>query len=386
MPPAVKKPAKSAKPRSIAPAAPKSGPGADADSDTVTQPPRKGARSAKPSRVTVHDVARRAGVAISTVSRVVNGAPRVAQDIRERVEAAVIELGWVPSMAAQAMRGASSRMVGFIFSDVRNPMYASAIKGAEDVLSAHGYLLVVASSGGSSQRELALLDLFSRRRADGLLFGVEEETDAAVMNRVGAAAFPTVLIEREMALPISAVRADHSTGVAQATRHLIGLGHRRIALISGGRRNRVGKDRLAGLTRAHEDAGLALDPELLRLDSFAQDYAFRETQLLLRMANPPTAIVAAGMHLLEGVLSALRGAGVSIPGDMSLVCSNDTPLARMATPAISVIRYDAYALGMEAATMLLRQMGDKAAAEASLIQIPTEFVLRDSCAAPRTRR
>lgn len=334
----------------------------------------------------MHDVARRAGVAISTVSRVVNGAPRVTEDIRDRVQAAVRELGWVPSVAAQAMRGAASRMVGFIFSDVRNPMYASAIKGAEDVLSAHGYLLVVASSGGDSQRELALLDLFSRRRADGLLFGVEEETDPAVMSRVGDAAFPTVLIEREMALPISAVRADHITGVAQATRHLIGLGHRRIALISGGRRNRVGKDRLAGLTRAHEEANLPLDPELLRLDSFAQDYAFRETQLLLRMANPPTAIVAAGMHLLEGVLSALRGAGVSIPGDMSLVCSNDMPLARLATPAISVIRYDAYALGMEAATMLLRHMAHGSAAEASLIQIPTEFVLRDSCAAPRARR
>lgn len=339
--------------------------------------------AARTARVTVHDVAKRAGVAISTVSRVVNGAPRVNQDIRQRVEAAIAELGWMPSVAAQAMRGAATRMVGFIFSDVRNPMWASAIKGAEDVLSAHGYLLMVASSGGSPERELVLLDLFQRRRADGLLFGVEEESHPDVMQRVAAASFPTVLLEREMALPINAVGADHFAGVQHATRHLIGLGHRRIAMISGGSRNRVGRDRLAGLTQAHHDAGLPLDSDLLRLDSFAAEYAFRETQMLLNLANPPTAIIAAGMHLLEGVLSAVRAAGVSVPHDLSLVCSNDTPLARMATPAVSVIRYDSYSLGTEAALLLLRRMRGEPPGNAR-IQIPTEFVLRDSCAiAPR---
>lgn len=330
----------------------------------------------------MHDVAQRAGVAISTVSRVVNGAPRVASDIRERVEAAIKELGWVPSLAAQAMRGAATRMVGFIFSDVRNPMYASAIKGAEDVLSQHGYALMVASSGGSSERELALLALFQRRRADGLLFGVEDESHPGVTRAVEAASFPTVLIEREMSLPINAVGADHYTGVQQATRHLIGLGHRRIALISGGRRNRVGRDRLAGLTHAHEEAGLALDADLLRLDSFSPDYAFRETQMLLGLAQPPTAIIAAGMHLLEGVLPALRAARVEVPRQLSLVCSNDTPLARLATPAISAIRYDAHALGAEAALLLLRRMEGQEPPSHTRIQIPTELVLRESCGLP----
>jgi len=333
-------------------------------------------------RITVHDVARAAGVAISTVSRVVNGAPSVTDDVRQRVQAAIAELGWTPSIAAQAMRGASTRMVGFIFSDIRNPMYASVVKGAEDVLSEQGYVLIVASSDGRPARELALLELFRRRRADGLLFGVEEESHPEVMHSVGTAGFPTVLLEREMSLPIAAVGADHFTGVRHATRYLIGLGHRRIALISGGRRNRVGRDRLAGLERAHEEAGLPLDPELLRLDSFATEYAFRETQMLLAMAEPPTAIIAAGMHLLEGVLPAVRAAGLSIPRDLSLVTSNDSPLARLATPAISVIRYDAYALGQEAAMLLLRRMKRDEPAAAARMQIPTEFVLRESCAPP----
>ncbi|WP_459615053.1 LacI family DNA-binding transcriptional regulator [Bordetella sp. 2513F-2] len=337
-------------------------------------------------RVTVHDVARAAGVAISTVSRVVNGAPTVTDDIRQRVESAIRQLGWTPSIAAQAMRGASARMVGFIFSDIRNPMYTEVIKGAEDVLSAHGYMLMVASSDGQPARELALIELFRRRRADGLLFGVEEESNPEVMRGVVSAGFPTVLLEREMALPINAVGADHCSGTLHATRHLIALGHRRIALISGGRRNRVGRDRLAGLSQAHEAAGLPLDPALLRLDSFATEYAFRETQLLLALDEPPTAIIAAGMHLLEGVLPAVRAAGLAIPGDLSLVASNDSPLARLATPAISVIRYDAYALGREAAMLLLGRMQEGEPATRSRIQIPTEFVLRDSCASPPRRR
>jgi len=349
--------------------------------------PKSPRGSAAPAgkRITVHDVARAAGVAISTVSRVVNGAPTVTDDVRQRVEAAIHDLGWAPSLAAQAMRGAPARMVGFIFSDIRNPMYASVIKGAEDVLSEHGYLLIVASSDGQPGRELALIELFRRRRADGLLFGVEEESHAEVTRGVADAGFPTVLLEREMALPIDAVGADHCAGTQHAAAHLIKLGHRRIALISGGRRNRVGRDRLAGLRQAHEAAGLPLDPALLRLDSFATEYAFRETQLLLGLARRPTAIIAAGMHLLEGVLPAVRAAGVSIPGDISLVASNDSPLARLATPAISVIRYDAYTLGREAALLLLRRMNDPEPAGHARIQIPTEFVLRESCASPSAR-
>ncbi|MEI2415094.1 LacI family DNA-binding transcriptional regulator [Orrella sp. JC864] len=334
-------------------------------------------------RITVHDVAREAGVAIGTVSRVVNGAPTVKPQVRARVERAIALLGWTPSVAARAMRGVASRMVGFIFSDVRNPLYASMIKGAEDVLSEHGYLLVTASSDGRHERELALLDLFRRRRADGLLFAVEREDDPDVVRAVQQAGFPVVLLEREMSVALGAVGADHLNGTRQATEYLVGLGHRRIALVSGGRNNRVGRDRLAGLAQAHERAGLPLDPALLRLDSFASDYAFREVQLLLELPAPPTAIVAAGMHLLQGVLQALRIKGLSVPRDISLIASNDSPLAQLVTPAVSVIRYDGYALGREAALLLLRRLDQAQAPLQARVEIPTELVIRESCAPPR---
>ena len=336
-------------------------------------------------RVTVRDVARTAGVAIATVSRVANGVPTVAEDVRVRVLAAIKELGWTPSVAAQGMRGVSARMIGFIFSDIRNPLYSSMVKGAEDVLSEHGYILMVASSDGVSSRELALLDLFKRRRADGLIFSVEDEANVDVLSAIDTSGLPLVLLEREMQANVNAVGADHLGGTRRATEHLLSLGHRRIAMITGGRGNRVARDRLEGLRQAHAEAGVPVDPQLLKLDSFATEYAFRETQLLLNMKSPPTAIIALGMHLLAGVLPAIRMKGLRIPDDISLIASNDSELAQLATPAVTVIRYDAYALGREAAQLLLLQLsGDQnQIRDATRIQIPTEFIMRESCATPR---
>lgn len=336
------------------------------------------------TRVTVHDVARAAGVSVGTVSRVVNGAPTVKPAARERVNRSIADLGWSPSVAAQAMRGASTRMVGFIFSDIRNPLYSAMVKGAEDVLTVHGYLLMVASSDGLPEREMALIDLFARRKAAGLLFTIEDEGHAAVKRSLMASRIPTVLLERELTPAMAAVGADHYAGTRQAVEYLLGMGHQRIALISGGRANRVGRDRLRGFVDAHSAAGVPLDEQLLRLESFSSEYAFRQTQLLLGLREPPTALIAAGMHLISGVLPAVRMKGLRIPQDLSLIVSNDSPLAQLATPAISVIRYDAYSLGREAAQLLLHQLKSTKDRLALRVEVPTEFLPRESCAPPRT--
>lgn len=321
-------------------------------------------------------------MSLGTVSRVVNGAPTVTKEVREKVLAAVKKLGWAPDVAAQGMRGVPVRMVGFLFSDIRNPLYSHMVKGAEDALSEKGYMLVVANTDGKPEREVALIQLLLRRRADGMLLTVEEETNAALLQTVQRAGVPFVMVERELPLPIDNVGADHLHGTYQAAAYLLSLGHRRIALVSGGRHNRVGRDRLAGYEKAHAEAGVPTDPALIRMDSFATEYGFREAQALLGMPQPPTAIISSGQRLLSGVLEAIRMKGKDIPRDVSLIASNDTELARLATPAITAVRYDPYALGREAALQLLRRIDGDAGEPAVRIQIPTEFVLRASCAPP----
>lgn len=335
-------------------------------------------------RVTVRDVARAAGVAIATVSRVVNGVPTVAEDVRAKVLVAIEQLGWTPSAAAQTMRGISTRMVGFIFSDIRNPLYSAMIKGAEEVLSEHGYILMVASSNGIPQREMELLALFKRRGADGLIFSVADESNSNVAQSLKTIGLPVVLLEREIqALQINAVGASHLHGVRRATEYLISQGHTRIAMISGGKGNRVARDRYRGLEQAMVQAGISIAPELMKLDSFDTNYAYRETQIMLDLAEPPTAIIALGMHLLAGVVSATRVKGLSIPDDISLVASPDSELAQLASPAVTVIRYDAEALGREAARLLLRQLNDQHPEAGTRIEIPTELIVRASCSVPR---
>lgn len=348
--------------------------------DHTPKSPRKStADPARPKRVTANDVAREAGVAVGTVSRVANGAPTVTEEVRNRVLQAIQKLGWAPDIAAQGMRGMPARMIGFVFSDIRNPLYSHMVKGAEDALSEKGYMLVVASSDGLPEREIALIQLFSGRRADGMLLTVEEETNVALQRAIQRVGIPFVMVERELPLPIDTVGAAHQQGTYQAAQYLLSIGHRRIALLSGGRHNRVGRDRLAGFLQAHEEAKVPVDSALLRLESFAAEYGFRETQSLIGQPKRPTAIISAGQHLLSGVLEAIRLKGLSIPGDISLIASNDTELARLATPPITAIRYDAYALGREAALQLLRRVNGEASSEPVRIEIPTEFVLRQSC-------
>lgn len=336
-------------------------------------------------RTTAREVARRAGVSVGTVSRVINGVPTVSAPVRERVQKAIDELGWVPSMVAQNMRGRATHMIGFIFPDLQNPLFASMIKGAEDVLTPEGYMLVVGSSDSLPERETALIDLFGQRHADGLIFTIAQEGAPAVLKSITNARFPVVMLERDAAVPsLETVGADHLGGTRRATRYLIDLGHRRIALLSGGRNTRVGRDRIKGFTQVHEQAQLEIDPALVRIDNATAEYEYgmRETQLLLGLENPPTAIMALGRHLLRGVLTACRIMGVEIPRDVSLITSNDSDLAQLATPSISVIRYSSYDLGREAARLLLHRLRNGAPAKAARVEIPTELILRESCASP----
>lgn len=347
------------------------------------------AKSSPPSRPTVRDVALRAGVSVGTVSRVANGAASVNAAVRERVQQAIAALGWSPSVVAQNMRGRATRMIGFIFPDLENPLFSSMIKGAEDVLTKEGYMLVVGSSDGQPEREAALIDLFGQRQADGLIFTIEREREAAVLSRLADARFPAILLERDAGVEgAGAVGADHLGGTYQATRYLIELGHRRIALLAGGRGNRVGRDRWKGFEQAHRDAGLAIDTDLVRLHEATAEHEFgmRQTQLLMALPEPPTALMALGRHLLRAVLATCRMGRIRIPQDLSLITANDSDLAQLATPAVTVIRYSSYDLGREAAELLLHRLRGDQSAGASRIEVPTELVLRESCTPPARAR
>lgn len=184
---------------------------------------------------TARDVAKAAGVSTGTVSRVINAHPAVAKDVRQKVLSVIESLGWQPNAVARSMRTASTRTIGCIFADVRNPLYANIIQGAEQAFAESGYTLMVASSGGNSTREAKLIQLFASRRADGLILSNADEEDANIAAAITASGLPTVLVERNLPIEAYSVGTDHRGGMRRAVEYLFSLGHVRIALITGGR-------------------------------------------------------------------------------------------------------------------------------------------------------
>ncbi len=333
------------------------------------------------TRHTIQDVARRAGVSAGTVSRVTHNHPAVHADLRNRVLAAMAALRYQPNIIAQSMRMASTRLVGCLVSDISNPFYATVLQSAEAVLAPAGYTLLIASTGNDVEREIKLLGMFASRRVDGLIANPSEERDRRLLQAYRRAATPLVLMEREMRLDADAVVTDHRGGTHAATSYLAGLGHRRIAVITGSASTRSGRDRIGGYRDALLQNGIRPAASMVHAGGLMLADGEAATERLLLLPHPPTAIIAAGNHLLAGVLRGLAGAGRLVPRDMSVLSSGDSELAELAGTPVGVIRWDLATFGRVVAERLLGRIADPQEAPRRTV-LPTELVVRASCAPP----
>jgi LacI family transcriptional regulator len=330
---------------------------------------------------TIRDVAEAAGVGIGTVSRVINGHANVGAALRERVQAAILALGFTPDAAAQSLRGGQSRTFACVVRDLTVPVLASFADQMQQELDQHGYGLLVASSYHSFARERELLASFERRRVDGLVIATSSERDPRLLRLLREAPMPVTLLDRRRPETLDSVCVDHASGTRAAIAHLLALGHRRIAVISGAHTVRPVRERLRGVELAHAALGLRPDPALIRLGSFSTAFAAQEAAALLDGPVPPTAFFVAGTALLPGLLRALQERGLSVPRDVSVVAGADSELAEFHSPPISVVRWDHGALGAAAARFLLGRIEDPELPPQRAAG-PTEYVPRGSCAPP----
>lgn len=332
-------------------------------------------------RATIREVAQAAGVSVGTASRALNRSGRVSEAAIAAVTRAAASLGYEPDAIAQSMRGRSTGVVGVLVSDFANPLYARIITAAEARLQQAGHLLLVANTHNDQRREKSLIDLFRRRRVDGLLLGPCEREDPALIERVAREHFPVVALDRDLGPTGSGLQVDHFHGAMQATRYLLNLGHTRIALLTPGSTLRPGRERIEGFKAAFAERGLQPDARLIRAERSSMAFAFSEALALLASPQPPTAFVGLGTRILAGVLQALRHAGRSMPDDVSVVSIGDTDLAQLFSPAVTAITWDLQAVGEALAEQLLKRIGNPAPAdvEPERIVITTQLVLRDSC-------
>lgn len=343
------------------------------------------------SRLTMKEVAEVAGVAMSSVSRVLSGHQDVSPSMRTKVMAAVDELRYRPNLLAQSLRSQQTLTVGFLVGDISNPLLAEMVKGAVTTLRQNGYATILTDSERNPELDALHLGLFEQRRVDGLILSPARENHPATLDALGRIRVPSVLIDRELpsSIVVDRVLSDHQIGMKQALNHLIDLGHRRIGLIVG-LPVRATAERKAALTAAFKER--RLDPTYLIFES--EDLSFESgldgARAILDDPTTPTAILVGGNQLVVGALTEIRSRGLRIPEDLSIVSTDDTAVTALHTPPIATVRRDNVELGTVAATLLLERIRDQAreqdggldVAESMVpreITLPTEFVARESC-------
>jgi LacI family transcriptional regulator len=327
----------------------------------------------------MREVAERAGVAMSSVSRVLSDHPDVSPVMRDRVMQAVSELGYKPDLLAQSLRRGESRSVGFVVGDISNQLFAEIVKGAEEALRGDGYSMLLTNSEGDPELDAEHVRLFEQRRTDGLILSLAREDHQPTIEAMEAIDRPIVLVDRDLELstPVSRVLSDHARGMRAGVEHLLDLGHRRIGLILG-QPIRPTKERRRAFEEAHAARGLAPGP--IVAGRFSVEFGIEATRELLAAAERPTAIIAGGNQLMIGALEVLSERGLEVGQDVSFLGCDDIPITSLYRPPIAVVCRDNEAIGRGAAELLLRRLKD--GDEPSAVVLPTEFVARASCARP----
>ncbi|WP_405783866.1 LacI family DNA-binding transcriptional regulator [Streptomyces sp. NBC_00859] len=345
-------------------------------------------------RATVTDVARLAGVSTATVSRVLNRNYPVAAATRERVEAAMRELGYVVNAHARALAGVSGRTVGIIVNEVIDPFYAYIARGVEREASLGGRLCLVCCTQGDHKRELAFIELMHERRADAVIVvggSVADRAYTAELARkardLDSGGSKLVLCGRpalgEQALSAT-VEYDNEGGSFAITDHLLTQGHERILYLGGPPGLSTTRDRLAGHRRALELRGVDRDPALEQLGSFGRAFGRRRMAELLREKHDFTAVFAANDNVAAGAAQALEEAGVKVPQDMSLVGYDDIPVAQELRPRLTTVHIPLEEMGRQAMRLAVPGGDEDEWREPSTgtVRLGTHLVVRDSVAPP----
>lgn len=333
-------------------------------------------------RPTMHNVAARAGVALSTVSRALGDHPDVSAAMRKRVQQAAKELGYEPNFLAQSLRRGTTHTVGFVIRDISNPFFAAIANGAESQLRQHGFVMLLVNSDGDPDVEANHIDVLRRRRVDGMIVNLVREDHPPTLEAIRLLDSPIVLIDRDLPdVEASALLCDHYAGVRAAVEDLIDRGHRRIALVTGRQQVRPVRERLRGLTAAMKDRGLDIDDDLIVLGSFTSDFARQRVLELLDRAPPPTAILTGGVQVTLGCLLAFAERGIRPGDDIGLVALDEIEMLDVFRPSISVVTRDPQQMGARAAQLFLERHAGGATRN---ITLPTHYRVGRSSDLPST--
>jgi LacI family transcriptional regulator len=334
----------------------------------------------------VYDVAKRAGVSPATTSRVLSGGDYpVRAATRERVLRAAAELNFQPNRLARALATARTHTLGAIVHDISDPYFGEIVRGMEDTARLHGYQLFVCSSDRDAERELEYVKALLGYRVDGLVFaggGIDDEAYHTELRRTLAeyrAGGGAVVVLAPNSYRAPSVLPDNAGGARMVTDHLIALGHRSIAVLSGPERLRTNAVRLEGCRQALEAAGITLDESLVRSGGFTADGGAKATSELIEGGATFTALLALNDLMAFGALTELQARSVRVPEDVSVAGFDDVQSAAFASVPLTTVRVPMQQIGADGAALLLDIVAGQRPRSRVL---PVELVTRRSTAPP----
>ncbi|MFW5713942.1 MAG: LacI family DNA-binding transcriptional regulator [Brevefilum sp.] len=338
----------------------------------------------KRKQITINDLAEKAGVSISTVSRVINNKDYVSAETRSRVEAAIADLNFQPDPSARELRGMPSKLVALVIPDILNVYYTALSKEIESKLKAKGYTMLLGITHDQTHLMRDYIEKFSKINIDGLIYVPPPGRETSPYIRsLALTGLPILEINRRREEDLFfGVEADNFGAVTQALDHLYTLGHRQIAMLVGSQETTTGMKRLEGYRYYMNKQGIPINPALIKVGEFSRAFGEKATRELLADAdnNPFTAIFPTSNRLLMGAMGVLREKEIDIPKDLSVIAMDDAEWLEVFCPAITTVDVALEEMASLTVDLLLGQIESDASGETPrTYTLSSSLKIRDSC-------
>jgi LacI family transcriptional regulator len=327
---------------------------------------------------TLSDVAERAGVSPTLVSRYLNNRIELPPSTRERIDAAIVGLDYRPNLLGKRLSTGKAEAISLVTSEIANPFFAELAAAIEAEAERHGYAVYISSTRGDRAREVDAIRRLQDQHVDGLIMMTNHPDDGTLAALLSGQKNIVLVDEDIPRVAVPRIFAENENGAWLAASHLIEAGHRDIALIGGPAGLLSVRERLAGFRQAMRENGIAVRPEWVLLGDYSRQFGNDAMHRLLDEPQRPTAVLACSDYIAIGVLQAAHQRGLSVPGDMSLVGFDDMPFAELVDPPLTTVRQPIAEMGRIAFERLLAVLNGSEAPP--LTRLPVELIVRRSVA------
>ena len=329
--------------------------------------------------ITIKDVAKKAKVSATTVSRVIHGNPKVSPEVRERVLKTIKTLNYFPNGNARAIVNKRTNVIGLVLTDISNPFYPPLLRGIENTINKSNFSLILCNTDEDPLKEEKFLRILLEKCIDGLII-VPAQADVPFLKILEARNIPIVCVDRVVNnIETDAVIVDNARGAYIATQHLIQTGHRRVAIVGGNQKMFTIGERFKGYLNALERYEIPVDPSLQTMGGFTIDDFEQSTLRLFSLPDPPTALFSAGNLATVGIYIALNKLNKRIPEDVAIVGFDDLTWVEALNPPLTAVSQPIYQIGATAAQLLLQRLMNEGPKEKQKIVLSISLIKRKSC-------